>query len=72
MREQNDPQAARVDELQLIEVEYDQRSGSEIAVLERALKRWRARQVEFPAQVQHHPVLLTADVNPKMILNCHR
>jgi hypothetical protein len=68
---EDDPQARRVDEVQVLEVEYDHRRCANLRAPELALQDRHGGQIEFATQAQHHSVLLAPDIYAKLILNSH-
>ena len=68
---EDQPQAGRVHELELLEVEHDRRLRVEVGGLDRALQMRRVGHVEFTVETENHPIRLQANLDSKLVPNPH-
>lgn len=71
MRGEDDPQSCRVDELETLEIEYDQCRVAGFGILDLALQERRAGEIKFSVESQHDPILLGADIDLKVPPSWH-
>src|SRR5262249_23524960 len=72
MSREDHPQPGRVDELKRFQIEHDHRRITDVGVLELAVEQVRAGEVQLAVKGQYRPVLLEADIHPKVLLSRHR
>ncbi len=72
VRGEEDSQTGGVDELDVVEVEHNDRGGIDRVAFNLALQPWRADQVEFAMERQNDPVPLLSDLDGELLPPDHK